>query len=80
MDKLVPKGLTPEARKKAQQHIEAYLQNEPRPRLHLGADPIILPGWINSDISPLHSDIITIDATEPLPFPENRSRRSSANI
>lgn len=71
MDKLVPKGLTPEARKKAQQHIEAYLQNEPRPRLHLGADPIILPGWINSDISPLHSDIITIDATEPLPFPEN---------
>ncbi|MBK4149912.1 methyltransferase domain-containing protein [Corynebacterium macginleyi] len=71
MYKLVPKSLTLEARKKAQQHIEAYLRNEPRPRLHLGVGPIILPGWINSDVSPLHRDIITIDATEPLPFPEN---------
>ncbi|MBV7295649.1 methyltransferase domain-containing protein [Corynebacterium sp. TAE3-ERU12] len=51
--------------------IEAYLQNEPCPRLHLGTGRVALPGWLNSDSSPLHPDYLPIDAAEPLPLPND---------
>lgn len=47
--------------------IAAYLAEAERPRLHLGAGPRSLPGWINSD---LVGGEIYLDAARPLPFPD----------
>ena len=71
MDKTAPRDLSPNTRQEAHRRIESYLKSEPCPRLHLGAGPVVLPGWLNSDLTPLHPDIVTIDATESLPIPDD---------
>lgn len=70
MNQIERRGLAPKTHEDAYRRIESYLQSEPRPRLHLGAGPVVLPGWLNSDISPLHPNIVPIDAAEPLPLPD----------
>jgi hypothetical protein len=40
-------------------------------KLHLGAGPNVLNGWLNSDIAPHHDKIVPIDVTTPLPFEDS---------
>jgi hypothetical protein len=47
--------------------IGAYLASADRPRLHLGAGPRLLPGWLNSD---LVTGDIYLDITRRLPLPD----------
>jgi predicted SAM-dependent methyltransferase len=49
--------------------VERYLASAERPRLHLGAGPVRLPGWLNSD---LISGDIQLDAGRRLPLPSGR--------
>ena len=46
--------------------VRRYLATESRPRLHVGAGPIRLPGWLNSD---LISGDIRLDAGRRMPLP-----------
>lgn len=39
-------------------------------KLHVGAGQAWLPGWLNSDYSPFNREVIYLDATERLPFPD----------
>lgn len=48
--------------------ISQYLASTDIARLHLGAGPSILPGWLNTDLDPIHPAIVALDAREPLPF------------
>lgn len=80
MDKTAPRDLSSNARQEAHRRIESYLKSEPCPRLHLGAGPVVLPGWLNSDLTPLHSDIVTIDPPSRCQSPTILCRRSSASI
>jgi len=48
--------------------IRAYLGAHAVRRLHLGAGGNLLPGWLNSDVSPLNSNVSYLDATDPFPF------------
>jgi predicted SAM-dependent methyltransferase len=48
--------------------IRRYLASESEPKLHLGAGPYAIPGWLNSD---LISAEIYLDVTRPLPFPDS---------
>jgi predicted SAM-dependent methyltransferase len=47
--------------------VRRYLASEPEPKLHLGAGPYAIPGWLNSD---LISAEIYLDVTRRLPFPD----------
>jgi predicted SAM-dependent methyltransferase len=54
------------------QLIDRYLESFPVCKLHIGCGGFALPGWLNSDLSPLNrGGIVNIDATEQLPFPDN---------
>lgn len=48
--------------------IDEYLASVESPKLHLGAGPVLLPGWLNTDLEPSHPAIVRLDAAEPLPF------------
>jgi predicted SAM-dependent methyltransferase len=48
--------------------INEYLLSNIVHKLHLGAGPNVLDGWLNSDIAPHHDKIVPIDVTAPLPF------------
>lgn len=51
--------------------IRAYLAETDAPRLHVGAGPNDLPGWLNADLRPLHPHHIYLDAARPLPFADD---------
>jgi predicted SAM-dependent methyltransferase len=54
------------------QLIDRYLKSYPVCKLHVGCGGFALPGWLNSDLSPLNrGGIVNIDATERLPFLDN---------
>lgn len=55
--------------------IAEYLAAAQSPRLHLGAGPSVLPGWLNTDLEPAHHAILPLDAREPLPFPDSSLER-----
>lgn len=46
--------------------VREYLRSSDEPRLHIGAGPVRLPGWLNSD---LISGDIHLDLLRPLPLP-----------
>jgi len=51
--------------------IRQYLATHADPKLHVGCGPMLLEGWINSDMAPdVASGVIYLDVTEPLPFPD----------
>lgn len=41
------------------------------PKLHLGAGHNVLEGWLNTDWSPHHDEIVFLDVTFPFPFPDS---------
>ena len=45
--------------------VDEYLRSEPAPRLHLGAGPVRLAGWLNSD---LISGDVYLDLGRRMPF------------
>lgn len=47
--------------------VVRYLASTPEPRLQIGAGPLTLPGWLNSDL--LSGDVY-LDIERPLPFPD----------
>ncbi|OGP64239.1 MAG: hypothetical protein A3K22_04710 [Deltaproteobacteria bacterium RBG_16_42_7] len=50
--------------------IQNYLLSHEVKKLHLGAGPNIFEGWLNTDFDPQPDDVIFLDITEPLPFPD----------
>ncbi len=47
--------------------VERYLASTAEPRLHLGAGPVTLPGWLNTDV--VAGDIY-LDLTRRFPLPD----------
>jgi predicted SAM-dependent methyltransferase len=47
--------------------VDGYLASTAEPKLHLGAGPYRLPGWLNSDL--ISADVY-LDVTRPLPLPD----------
>jgi predicted SAM-dependent methyltransferase len=47
--------------------VEHYLATEPEPKLQIGAGPLALPGWLNSD---LISGDVYLDLERRLPLPD----------
>ena len=45
--------------------IQAYLRTHVVRKLQIGAGENVLPGWLNSDIRPLNSNVLFLDAKEP---------------
>jgi predicted SAM-dependent methyltransferase len=52
------------------ERIHDYLATHPVRKLQLGAGVNRLPGWLPTDINVRHDDVVQLDATEPLPFPD----------
>ena len=50
--------------------IQNYLLSHKVRKLHLGAGPNIFEGWLNADFDPQSDEVIVLDITEPLPFPD----------
>lgn len=48
--------------------IQEYLESEGIKKLHIGAGPNILEGWLNADIKPQSNSVIYLDITKELPF------------
>jgi predicted SAM-dependent methyltransferase len=48
----------------------SYLEAPPPHRLHLGAGPAPIPGWLNTDVAPVSLRITYLDATRRFPFPD----------
>ncbi len=52
--------------------INQYLKNHPEERkLQLGCGPHTIPGWLNTDIFPVNSQIAFLDVTRKFPFEDN---------
>lgn len=45
--------------------IERYVASHEVRKLHLGAGPIGLPGWFNTDLNPQSSDVVYLDVRKP---------------
>ncbi len=54
--------------------IRAYLKAHPVPKLHVGAGPVQLQGWLDTDIKPRHKGQIYLDASQPFPFEDGTFR------
>jgi len=54
----------------ARREINAYLKNTSSPKLNIGAQTNIIPGWLNVDLFPFPGATYA-DATRPWPFPDN---------
>jgi len=50
--------------------IEAYFSANRIRKLQIGAGRAPLEGWLNSDLHPRRKNIIFLDASAPLPFPD----------
>jgi predicted SAM-dependent methyltransferase len=50
--------------------IDRYFANHQVRKLHVGAGENVLPDWLNTDLEPQHRDIVYLDITERLPFPD----------
>ena len=48
--------------------IYRYLRNSKVPKLHLGAQYAVIPGWLNTDLMPMKSGIQYLDASKKFPF------------
>jgi predicted SAM-dependent methyltransferase len=50
--------------------VSSYLRSHSVRKLQLGANVILLPEWLNTDLYPQSPGSITLDATRPFPFPD----------
>ncbi|MCC6350833.1 MAG: methyltransferase domain-containing protein [Candidatus Eisenbacteria bacterium] len=48
--------------------IDAYLRSHPVRKLHLGAGPALLEGWLNTDLAPASACVAYLDVTKPFPL------------
>ena len=48
--------------------INNYLQDHTTTKLHIGCGQNLLEGWLNTDLAPIHSSVLVLNATEPFPF------------
>ncbi len=48
--------------------INAYLHTHSLRKLQIGAGPVSLPGWLNTDFYPVAPADVFLDATRPFPF------------
>jgi SAM-dependent methyltransferase len=51
--------------------IGAYFSAYESRKLHIGCSENIIDGWLNSDLSPIYDDVLTLDATKNFPFKSN---------
>jgi predicted SAM-dependent methyltransferase len=51
--------------------IGAYFSAYESRKLHIGCSDNIIDGWLNSDLSPISDDVLTLDATKKFPFESN---------
>jgi len=51
-----------------QEVIDRYLTQQKKRMLHVGAGTHPLPGWLNTDLEPMESGIIHLDALQSFPF------------
>jgi predicted SAM-dependent methyltransferase len=52
--------------------VECYLSSNEVKKLHIGCGGNFLEGWLNTDSIPASNKIIFMDATQKLPFDDNR--------
>jgi len=52
-------------------HVDAYFSSHTVRKLQIGCGNHPLPGWLNTDLQPIHPDIMALDARKPLPFPDD---------
>jgi len=57
-------------KRQRQRVIATYLARHRERKLHIGCGPMILEDWINSDFVPRTREVIFLDITERLPFPD----------
>jgi len=55
--------------RRRQRLVDGYLRAHAVRRLHLGAGPALLEGWLNTDLVPATPGIAHLDATRPFPLP-----------
>jgi predicted SAM-dependent methyltransferase len=48
--------------------IKAYLDNNSIRKLHLGTSKSLMTAWLNTDLLPVKSQVVYLDATRPFPF------------
>jgi len=48
--------------------IDEYLSTHAVRKLHLGAGPALIEGWLNTDINPRSPQVAFLDATKPFPL------------
>ena len=52
--------------------IRRYLQTSKEPKLQIGCGPMVVEGWLNTDLEPAaERGIIHLDICETMPFPDN---------
>lgn len=56
------------AKRGSREVISDYLENTGIKKLHVGTGYNRLEGWLNSDLNPVTSDIVFLDATQRFPF------------
>ena len=52
-----------------QRQISSYMASNDVRKLHIGAGPNLIPGWLNTDLDPAYRSMVFMDATKPFPFP-----------
>ena len=57
------------ARRGQRLEIERFLMANKIRKVNIGACDKVLPGWLNTDLDPMSPGVIFLDATQPLPFP-----------
>lgn len=50
--------------------VNRYFAEAREPKLHIGCGSHLLDGWLNSDKAPHSTNVMYLDATRPLPFPD----------
>ncbi len=50
--------------------IRRYLKSADEPKLQIGTGPNLLPGWLNTTLTPFKPGTIFLDATQPFPIPD----------
>jgi predicted SAM-dependent methyltransferase len=57
-------------RQSAPAKINTYLQTQAIKKLHIGAGPNLLEGWLNTTLQPLKVASVHLNATKPYPMPD----------
>lgn len=55
--------------RRRQRLVDGYLRAHAVRKLHLGAGPAVLAGWLNTDLAPAAPGVAQLDATRPFPLP-----------